>query len=53
MFERFVAQLAREFYQWVNTHPRERRDFGLEYDARGRLLLERPDVQPDLEPLEE
>ena len=53
LFERFVAQLAREFYQWVKTHPREQRDFGLEYDAQGRLLLERPDVRPDLERLEE
>jgi hypothetical protein len=52
-FERFVSQLAREFYRWVKTHPREARAFGLEFDARGRIFLDRPDVRVDLEPLTE
>ena len=51
--ERFAGQLAAEFYQWVKTHPKERQDFGLELDSRGRIFLKCPDLQPDLEPLEE
>jgi hypothetical protein len=50
-FEQFVKHLAGEFYQWVKTHPKERREFGLECDAQGRILLECPDLRADLEPL--
>jgi hypothetical protein len=52
-FERFLAQLAREFYHWVKTHPRQRQDFGLELDPQGGVLLRCPNLQPDVEPLEE
>jgi hypothetical protein len=51
--ERFLSQLAREIYHWVKTHPREREDFGLEIDPQGGVFLRCPDLQPDLEPLEE
>jgi hypothetical protein len=52
-FERFLAQLAREFYHWVKTHPRERQEFGLGLDLQGVVFLRCPDLQADLEPLEE
>jgi hypothetical protein len=52
-FERFLSQLAREFYHWVKTHPRERREFGLELDAQGAVFLRCAELRPDLEPLEE
>jgi hypothetical protein len=50
-FERFISMLAVEFYRWVTSHPKERRDFGLELDPQGHVFLECPDLRPDLEPL--
>ena len=50
--ERFISQLGREFYEWVQTQPKERREFGLEFDSQGRIFLQGANLQPDLEPLE-
>jgi hypothetical protein len=52
-FERFLSELAREFYHWVKNHSRERQDFDLELDSQGRVFLRCPDLRPDLGPLEE
>jgi hypothetical protein len=52
-FDHFVSQLGREFYEWVQGRPEERREFGLEVDSQGHVFLQGANLQPDLEPLED
>lgn len=52
-FDRFVSQLGREFYEWIQGRPEERQQFGLEVDSQGRVFLHAANLQPDLEPLED
>jgi len=52
-FDRFVSQLGREFHEWVQERPEERREFGLEVDSQGRIFLQGTNLQPELEPLED